>query len=250
MPPQPRPMLGVNLKMYFGIRQSHEWLDRFADRARREAWSNDLSVFVLPDFLSLGAAARMLADTGMSIGAQDIAAEDRGPYTGEVSGPTLAEAGCRYALVGHAERRELFGDSARIVALKASAAVRNGLTPIICVGEGTQQRSPEAARTCIKQIRSALAGVADTAGIVIAYEPVWAIGRDSPAEPDHIADVAIRVRGVLAERHGPNHLLYGGSAGPGLMGRLEGSVDGLFLGRFAHDLGSLADVVAEMRSLD
>nr|WP_321983729.1 triose-phosphate isomerase family protein [uncultured Lichenicoccus sp.] len=237
------PLIGVSLKMYMGLARTRAWM---ADLAAMVVAAPPASVelFVIPGFLSIADAVQALRGTGVAIGAQDVFWEDAGAYTGEVSAPMLAEAGCRYVEIGHAERRALFGETDADVALKVGASVRAGLVPVLCVGE-IEEGEPEAAvAACALQIDAALDGIPPASEIVVAYEPVWAIGAPRPASAPHIRAVAHGLRRHLARS--PNaRLIYGGSAGPGLLGSLEGAVDGLFLGRFAHDIEALKTVLAE-----
>jgi len=152
--------------------------------------------------------------------------------------------------VGHAERRRLFGETDETVADKVDAALRNSLAPFLCVGETERMPAAQAASACIAQVQSALS-VAEKAGaiesIVVAYEPEWAIGAEESASAEHIREVGGLLRDWLAAHPlvATGRVIYGGSAGPGLLGRLGASVDGLFLGRFAHDPAALARVLDE-----
>jgi triosephosphate isomerase len=242
------PIVGVSLKMYFGHRQTLEWASRVADLIRRHpaVSSGRVEFFVAPSFPSLPAVLAAFAGTRALVAAQDVAAEDSGPYTGEVSAVELAEIGVRIAEVGHAERRRLFGDTDEVVAAKTAAALRNGLVPLICVGEGTRTAPDAALAESARQLTSALDG-ADAGRVIVAYEPVWAIGSTQPADPSHIAHVTRGLRELVdadPARQG-SAVIYGGSAGPGLLGELGDAVDGLFLGRFAHDPAALERVLDE-----
>lgn len=248
-------LLGVSLKMYFGPRRTIEWCAAVAELARRhEAVSSGaVSLFALPAFSSLTAAIDIFADTAVAVGAQDLFWEDRGPYTGEVSGADLRDLGCSFVEVGHAERRGLFGEDDAVVNRKLAAAVRNSLTPVLCIGEHEIGSPDEAAATCVRQLESALDGLTgknDALPLVVAYEPNWAIGAAHSASADHVAAVSARLKDWLRTRPGfeASRVIYGGSAGPGLLGTLGGSVDGLFLGRFAHDPAALELILDEARA--
>jgi triosephosphate isomerase len=234
-------LIGVSLKMYFGYDHTLRWCRAVADRAgdHPALRGGDVRLFVLPAFPAIAAAADIFRGTPIAVGAQDLCAADTGAHTGEVGGPMLREAGAVYVEVGHAERRTLYGETAETVAAKTAAALRNGLVPVLCVGEPQQVRAAQAAAECTRQLASALDG-ADGGHVVVAYEPFWAIGAARPAEPDHIATVCTTLR----EKSG-GVVIYGGSAGPGLLTRLGPAVDGLFLGRFAHDPAALVDVLEE-----
>ncbi len=225
--------------MYMGLDATRRWMERV-----RALPPGDVELFVIPSFLSLHDAREILAGTNVALGAQDVFWEDAGPYTGEVSAPMLAEAGCRYVEVGHAERRRLFGETDAVVAAKMRAAVRAGLVPVLCVGEHEQGAPAAAAEACWRQFEAATQGLDPGTGMLVAWEPVWAIGAAEPAAANYIAAVAGALRARLAAWPA-TRLIYGGSAGPGLLHRVGGVVDGLFLGRFAHDVDALRRILGE-----
>jgi triosephosphate isomerase len=236
-------LVGVSLKMYLGVEETRSWLQAVAPLARGR---DGVELFVAPTFLCLAAARDVLAGTGVQLGAQDVFWEERGAYTGEVSPSMLREVGCRYAEVGHAERRRLFGEDDAVVARKAAAVAAAGLVPVVCVGEAERTDPAAAARACARQLDAVLPALPAAAPAVVAYEPVWAIGAPAPAPPAYVVEVARRLRPPLERRAAPTRLLYGGSAGPGLFGSLGGAVDGLFLGRFAHDVRNLRTILDEL----
>ena len=238
--------VGVSLKMYLGLQQTRAWLHDAAAVVIEGAFAEDIDIFVMPSFLSLATARRELAGSGVRFGAQDVFWIDRGPYTGEISAPMLREAGCTYVEVGHAERRRLFGEDDETTAAKAVAAIRAGLAPIVCIGEAENGTIKEATSECVAQMHAVLDAVPTSAEILFAYEPVWAIGRATPAPPRRILDVTSELRQRVQDRPGRTRLLYGGSAGPGLFGELSSGVDGLFLGRFAHKVANLRTVLSEV----
>ena len=176
-------------------------------------------VLVCPPHVFLADVARMLAGTEIALGAQDVS--DRtgtGAYTGEISGAMLGDVGCRYAIVGHSERRALYGDTNERVAEKFVAAQASGLVPILCVGETLEQREQEQTeRIVAAQVRAVLdtAGVGAFADAVIAYEPVWAIGTGLTASPDQAQEVHAQIRGMIAALDATIAsqltVLYGGS---------------------------------------
>jgi triosephosphate isomerase len=158
----------------------------------------------------------------------------------------LAELGVALVELGHAERRSHFGEDDAVVGRKVRAAAAAGLAPLLCVGEQAQGSPAAAAEHCLRQVRAAVGPVgASPAGLMLAYEPVWAIGAARPAPHDYVNQVAA----LLRARLGPGiPVLYGGSAGPGLLPRLT-AVDGLFLGRFAHEPSHLGLVLDEALAL-
>ncbi|MGO1850571.1 MULTISPECIES: triose-phosphate isomerase family protein [unclassified Microbacterium] len=240
--------VGVSLKMYFGHERAAAWFTDVAVRLRRhEAVSSGaVDVFVTPTYLQIPRAIEAFRGTGVRVGAQDVSAHEAGAFTGEVSAAELAEVGASIAEIGHAERRRMHGENDEIVAAKAAAALRCGLTPLLCVGEEQRMDPDAAAQTAVSQLRSALRDTAAGA-VIVAYEPVWAIGAPKPAGTDHVAIVAAALRAALdsdLDRVGSS-VIYGGAAGPGLLTELGGAVDGVFLGRFAHDPDALVDVLDE-----
>lgn len=245
MSPRLRPLVGVSLKMYFSLARTRSYLADVAALGPDVAESG-VDTFVIPDFLNITTAVDLLRGTPVAVGAQDASWEDFGALTGEVSPTALAEAGVRFVEIGHAERRRMFAEDDIVTARKAAAAARNGLVPLICIGENVRIDVADAARTTISQVRAALEDVPDDAEVAIGYEPNWAIGQTEPAPPEHVVGVTKLLREALSHRSGVTRILYGGSAGPGLFAQVAEGVDGLFLGRFAHDVANLRAVVHEI----
>lgn len=251
-PPRPRRIVGVSLKMYFDLQSTLSYV-RGVLQLDGDAWNARVDLFVIPDFVTLMESARILEPSSVMLGAQDTFWEDRGAYTGEVSPLVLRQAGARIVEIGHAERRAMFGETDEWAAKKAGAAARNGLIPLVCIGERTHHRIASAAvgaaiEECKPQVNSVLAAVPDDAEVILAYEPVWAIGAAEPANPDHVVNVTKELRQLAAGRSGVTRILYGGSAGPGTFAKIAEGVDGLFLGRFAHDIHNLKKVIEEVGS--
>ena len=244
---RPRILVGVSTKMYLGYRDSLDWLERLRHEvdARPALTAGRVVPFVIPSFPVLPAAAALLAGSPLLLGAQNCGWAD-GPWTGEVAPSMLAELGVRLVEIGHAERRRHFGEDDAMVALKTRAADDAGLTPLLCVGE-TERREPVAAADYVyRQIESAVDGDWNRAArLVVAYEPVWAIGAAEPAAAAYVSDVVRGLRARLATAGAPDlPVIYGGSAKPGLLPTLDG-VSGLFLGRFAHDPANFGRVLDE-----
>nr|WP_179429851.1 triose-phosphate isomerase family protein [Spelaeicoccus albus] len=237
--------------MYFGYRQTLDWVRSVAEIARESpaVQAGGVELAVLPGFPALEGAASALRGTPVTYGAQNLAFADSGAFTGEVSGRMLAELGCTYVEIGHAERRSLFGETLDVVRAKTATAYRAGLTPILCVGETEKGDPGKAADICKGQIADALGDQDRTSGdkrLVVAYEPVWAIGAPAPAGADHIRAVCSGLKAFIAELTGiRGTIIYGGSARVGLLSQLAGEADGLFLGRFAHDPGAVRRIVDE-----
>jgi L-erythrulose 1-phosphate isomerase len=245
-------IIGVSLKMYFGYQRSVDYCRDVAAIALAHPAVQDgqIELFVLPTLPALREAARILDPTGAATGAQDIFWEDEGAYTGEVGGKTVAELGGRYAEVGHAERRRIFGEDDAIIGLKTAAAYRNGLTPVLCVGELQQGSVEEAVARCSAEIDAALTraqSLAPARRTIVAYEPQWAIGVPAPATPEYISAVITGLDAHVRSLPGQadSRVIYGGSAGPGLITQLDSAVAGLFLGRFAHDPQALKTILDE-----
>jgi triosephosphate isomerase len=210
-----KPLVAGNWKMY-GTRAENAalvrgLLDLLQPGARAE-------VLVCPPFVYLWETGRLLKDSEVALGAQSICAESLGAFTGEVSGAMLRDVGCRYVLVGHSERRQLYGESDSLVARKFMAVQAQGLVPVLCVGETLEER--EGGRTTevvTRQLEAVLSvsGVGSLASAVIAYEPVWAIGTGRTASPEQAQEVHAMIRGKVAALDATIassvRILYGGS---------------------------------------
>ena len=175
-------------------------------------------IMLCPPFPYLMETARLLKDSGVALGAQSVCAEAQGAFTGEVSAAMLKDVGCRYVLVGHSERRQLYGENDNLVARKFVAAQLQGLVPVLCVGETLEEREGEQTTAVVaRQLEAVLAvsGIQSLAKAVVAYEPVWAIGTGRTATPDQAQAVHAMIRAKLAERDatigGSVRILYGGS---------------------------------------
>ncbi len=249
--------VGVSLKMYFGHERTLAWASAVADVARRHpaVRSGAVRLFVAPTFPALVPVRERLAGSGVLLAAQDVAEQDEGPFTGEVSGAELREVGVDLVEIGHAERRAQFHETDEVVGRKVLAAYRNHLEPLLCVGEaGRASRPDDAVAAVTAQLDRALAPAlaAGTAGpLTVAYEPVWAIGAPEPAPEDHVVTVLDGITAHLAAQPAlaGSGVVYGGSAGPGLLTRGRGRIGGVFLGRFAHDPAAVEAVLDEAGAL-
>lgn len=214
-------------------RYFHSFLEGMPELSDRDA------VFFVPAPL-LPEAVEAVRGRNLAIGAQNIYWEDSGAFTGEVSGPMVTGAGASHCLVGHSERRLLFGDDAEAVVRKLKAVLRNALLPVLCVGERIEERRAGRARdTVMDQLRTALRPLAgpDFARLAVAYEPVWAIGTGETATPEIAAAMHETIRAGLRELAGQpiaesTRILYGGSVTPSNIDRLmeEPGIDGVLVG--------------------
>ena len=212
-------------------------------------------IVVLPPFTALAEAAGLLRDSAVGLGAQDLHWEDEGAFTGEISGPMLADAGCRFVLVGHSERRRHFGETDASVRLKVRAAQRAGLRPIVCVGETLDERDGGRTMDRIgRQIDEGLADIsaADWPGLILAYEPVWAIGTGRTATPAQAEEVHGFLREKVAARAGNAAatcaiILYGGSVKAANAHSLfrEKNIDGFLVGGASLDAASFCEIARE-----
>jgi len=234
--PLRRPLIAGNWKMNLGPAAARELLRALRDNLHEPS----ADVAVCPPFTLLPLAAEVLKGSPVRVGAQDLFWEKSGAYTGEVSAEQLADAGCGVVLIGHSERRRYFGETDETVGRKLKAALRAGLTPIVCVGETLEEREGQKTyRVLETQLKGALSGLApaDAGKIVVAYEPVWAIGTGKTASPDQAQDSHLFIRKTLgailgAEASLAVRILYGGSVKPdnidALMAQLD--VDGALVG--------------------
>lgn len=251
--PKPTTFLGVSLKMYLDLEQTLAWSKRVSQIATIHPLirQGKVELVVLPTALYIPSVAKLLEEVKVKVGAQDLYSADRGPFTGEISGHQLTDAGVSYVEIGHAERRTILGDDEHDIARKMQAAERNGLTPILCVGEENHESVDYAVKTCMDQVISSLKMTTESNNppeAVIAYEPMWAIGAEQAAPDDYITQVINKLRAELDSEflNWNPKIIYGGSAGPGLFERLSGNVDGLFLGRYAHDPDNLKKILDEV----
>ncbi len=204
-------------------------------------------VAIFPSFPLIPVVAAELAGTQLAVGGQDLHPDDKGAHTGDVSGPQLADAGCTWVLCGHSERRQDHGENDAVVARKVAAAARNGLAPLVCIGETREER--QAGRTfgvLERQLRAAIAPLVedsvDAGRLAVAYEPVWAIGSGETATPEMAQEVHAFLRLLLGELIGEAAaaglpILYGGSATPDNAAGLfaQPDVDGFLVGGASLD---------------
>lgn len=210
-----KPLVAGNWKMHGSRAENADLLRSLLDLLPEQCAAE---VMVCPPFVYLLDTGRLLKDSAVGLGAQSLCAEAQGAFTGEVSGAMLRDVGCRYVLVGHSERRQLFGENDPLVARKFVAAQSQGLTPVLCVGETLEERESERTTEVVaRQLDAVLgvSGVAAFAAAVIAYEPVWAIGTGRNATPEQAQEVHAMIRGRIAGLDAriaaSVRILYGGS---------------------------------------
>ena len=232
-----RPFIAGNWKMYKTPTEG----DTLAEALKRAlAGQSQVDVAVAPTFLAIPAVAARLKHSGIQVAAQNLHPEQAGAFTGEISGEMLRSIGVAYCIVGHSERRQMFGDTDAFVQKKVQACFRSGLLPILCVGETLAEReSGQAESVVARQLGAALAGLSpdQLPSVTIAYEPVWAIGTGKVATPQQAQDMHAEIRGWLAQRYPAfvprtTRILYGGSVkganAAGLLGQPD--IDGALVG--------------------
>ena len=205
---------------------------------------------VCPPYVSLAVVADLLKDTSVAVGAQNMHYEASGAFTGEIS-PTMLQGLCQYVVLGHSERRQLFGETDGLVNRKVKASVESGLRPILCVGDSLEERDAGDANAFVEaQVRASLDGVEFTNALVVAYEPVWAIGTGRAATPDLAQEMLAHVRGVLASLYGQEAanevpLLYGGSVNASNLADYlaQPDLNGALVGGASLDADSFVDIV-------
>src|SRR5579872_1458978 len=243
-------LIAANWKMYKNPDQTGEFFRHFlplvANHDRDE-------IVVCPPFVDLHAAVDAAKGSNLAVGAQDMHWEKEGAYTGEISSGMLLAVGCTHVIIGHSERRQYFGETDDTVNLKLKAALEHGLTPIVCVGEVLEEREANLTedvlrRQCMRAFSSISAKKA--AKLVVAYEPVWAIGTGKTATPEMASDAHVLIRGEAAKSFGDEfasglRILYGGSVKPenakALMSQEE--IDGALVGGASLDAKSFAAIV-------
>lgn len=240
-----RPVMAANWKMNNGPTSAREFMKSFLDQYPRQ---NDRTILFFPPALSFAAVAHAIADRrDILLGVQNIYWADQGAYTGELSVGMARDAGARVVLVGHSERRHVFGETDEETALKCAAVERGGLTPLLCVGELIDERDAgNAEAVVVRQLRAGFSRMAQlaTRDVMVAYEPVWAIGTGRTATPADASAMHAVIRRELAslcgDRARVTPILYGGSVNPTNAPLLMRSpdVDGLLVGGASLDASS------------
>lgn len=249
-----RPLIAGNWKMNFDHLRSIAFVQKLAwtlKDAKHSAAAVEVAVF--PPFTDIRSVQTTIEADRLefAFGAQDLSPFDSGAHTGDVSGEFLAKLGCRYVIVGHSERRQNHHENDELVAAKTQAALRHGLVPVVCVGETSEDLEKHGASAVpVSQLRTILAGLPATAEIVVAYEPVWAIGSGQAATPSQAQEVCAALRHVVAEvlgddAAGSTRILYGGSVKSANIASFmrEKDVDGALVGGASLDVDEFAKIV-------
>ena len=232
-----RPLIAGNWKMY---KPGEEAVETAQSLSSMVAGVSEVDIMVAPPFTAIHSVARVLAGSPVAVGAQNLHWEKEGAFTGEIAPAMLVAAGCRYVIIGHSERRQYFGETDETVNRKVRAALDNNLIPVMCIGETEKERDSNLTLSVLdKQVQKGLEGFSqiDLAPLVIAYEPIWAIGTGKTATTDQAQEVHRFIREVIGKTLGEGlanslRILYGGSVKPnniaGLMKMAD--IDGALVG--------------------
>lgn len=243
-----RPFLIANWKMNKTLAEAEDFCKDFLPQVEDYSQAD---IGICPPFTCLFLLKEVLGSSKVKLGAQNMFWEEKGAYTGEISPLMLVDAGCEMVIIGHSERRSILGETDEAVNRKVKAAIKNNLMPVLCVGETlTERQEGQAKKVVEKQVREALRDIEKTDKIVIAYEPVWAIGTGINASPDDAEEMNFFIRTLLQdiwdEKTSSNiRILYGGSVKPENIDRFmeKENVDGALVGGASLDSYSFAEIV-------
>jgi triosephosphate isomerase len=249
------PLLAGNWKMHKTVTEAVRYIKEFRSLVKD---FSGIDIVVAAPFTAIHGAAEAARNSNVQIAAQDTSWEPEGAFTGEVSAGMLREAGAEYVIVGHSERRTLFGETDSTVNWKLAAALREGLAPIVCVGETLEQRErSETFAVLDRQLEAGFEGVAaeQMAQVVIAYEPIWAIGTGRNATPEQASEAHGYIRGRVRARHGEAtaelcRVIYGGSVKPDNVESIvtRPDVDGALVGGASLDVQGFFEIVSRTRA--
>jgi triosephosphate isomerase len=249
------PFIAGNWKMYKTVQEAVVFVKELRNAVKD---ASGVEIVIAPPFTALHAAAEAARNTTIGVAAQDLYWEKEGAFTGEVSPAMVKEAGAEYVIIGHSERRRLFGETDAIVNRKAAAAMAADLTPIVCIGETLEEREANSTLHVLdRQLKDGLDRFtgAQVAELVIAYEPVWAIGTGRNATAAQAGEAHAHIRTRLRQWFGADaadhsHVIYGGSVKPDNIRELiaEPDVDGALVGGASLDVKSFSEIVARSRS--
>lgn len=236
--------------MYKTPQEAADTAKQLVEQVREVA---DVDIMIAPPFTALESVSRVIKNSPVALGAQNLYWEDEGAYTGEISAPMLKSAGCQYAIIGHSERRQYFGETDKTVNQKIQAAIQVGLKPVFCIGETEQEREAEQTLSVLdKQVRKGLERLVpeqlDT--LIIAYEPVWAIGTGKTATEDQAQEVHQFIRSLIEKSFGNDlsksiRILYGGSVKPDNILNLMAmpDIDGALVGGASLSADSFSRII-------
>lgn len=247
-----KPVVAGNWKMYKTISEARELTAEIVSQA---AGLSGASLILIPPFTAIQEVKKTTGDSRVRVGGQDLFWEEEGAFTGEISPCQLKEAGCDFVLVGHSERRQIFGETDEMVRKKVLAALRHDLIPIVCLGENLEERKNGQTLNKIKsQLENSLFCLPEEEfkRVILAYEPIWAIGTGQNATPEQAEEVHGYIRQLIADRYGKSLsacaiILYGGSVKPANAFSLikEKDVDGFLVGGASLNAGSFLGIVRE-----
>lgn len=245
-----RPLIAGNWKMY---KTSSEAVETARQLVKRTASAADVDVMIAPPFTALSAVSEVVKDSNVFLGAQNLFWEKEGAFTGEISAAMLISAGCRHVIIGHSERRQYFGETDESVNKKMKSAIKNDLIPVLCVGETENERESNETFTVLdKQLHYGLEGFSadDLATLLIAYEPVWAIGTGKTATSDQAQETHQFLRSLVDKRFGnvlakSIRILYGGSVKPNNIAELMAmaDIDGALVGGASLNAETFSQIV-------
>jgi triosephosphate isomerase len=248
------PFIAANWKMYKTVHDTVVYIKEFRNLVKD---IDEAEIIVAPPFTAIHAAAEAARNSNIAIAAQDLHWEREGAFTGEISAAMIKEAGAEYVIIGHSERRRLFHETDATVNRKTVTALAAGLTPIVCIGETLEERERDDTNAVLdRQIKDGLDGITgDQVGsLVIAYEPVWAIGTGRNATPRQANDAHAHIRSRLRQWFGGAaadqcHVIYGGSVKPDNAAELmsQAEVDGALVGGASLDVRAFYQIVARSR---
>ncbi len=243
-----RPMMAANWKMNKTIREAEEYTAALLPRA---ADAEEVDVAVCVPFTCLHEVGRMAENSAVTAGAQNFYYEDSGAFTGEVSAPMLLDVGAGAVIVGHSERREIFGETDEMVSRKTKRAVEADILPIVCVGETKEERDAGGMWEKVSgQVRQVVEVLDDGESVVFAYEPIWAIGTGDTATPEDAQDAIGKIRNLLRETKGDDfadsvRILYGGSVKPENAAEImaQKDIDGALVGGASLEVESFVELI-------
>jgi len=245
-----RPLIAGNWKMYKTPNEAAETARQLVEHV---TGVTDVDIMIAPTFTALASVFKVIQNSPVALGAQNLFWEDEGAYTGEISAPMLKSVGCQYGIIGHSERRQYFGETDETVNKKIQAVIQVGLKPVLCVGETENERESEQTFSVLdKQVKNGLKKlVSDQLDmLVIAYEPVWAIGTGKTATEDQAQEVHQFIRSLVEKNFGKAlsesiRILYGGSVKPNNIANLMSmpDIDGALVGGASLDAESFSQIV-------